>query len=232
MDRRPTNPNNPRQSADYGIQRRPKQVHSGPPHHAAPLPKERRPQAQGPATNLEWNLKKLAGEYAGESLDAATYVTRTKADLALVVDALGAGAGGQEFASNAIAELNGIFGVGGGPGATTAASAPGASAPAGAAATGTPSTGTAMSTSDVKNLLTEKAKNAGEDLNWQTSVVDLLKLLGKDSSQTARHRYAVTLGFPENQISQMPSAEFNTWLHGQMLGLMASNGGNLPSNIA
>ena len=185
------------------------------------------PKLKAPATNLEWNLKKLTGEYAGESLDAATYVTRTKADLALVASTLGAGAGGQEFASNAVAELSGIFGVGGGgPGATTAA------APAGVAAAGSPSTGAAMSTSDVKNLLSEKAEHAGEDLNWQTSVVDLLKLLGKDSSQTARHRYAVTLGFPEEQISQMPSAEFNTWLHGQMLGLMASNGGNLPSNIA
>lgn len=62
--------------------------------------------------------------------------------------------------------------------------------------------------------------------------MDLLKLLGKDSSQTARHRYAVSLGFPEDKISQMPSSEFNTWLHGQLLGLMASNGGSLPAHVA
>ena len=181
------------------------------------------PKLKAPATNLEWNLKKLTGEYAGESLDAATYVTRTKADLALVVDALGAGAGGQDLATNAIAELDGIFGVGGGSSGAAATAAPASATAAGA---------TAISPSDVKNLLAEKARHAGEDLKWQTSVVDLLKLLGKDSSQTARHRYAVALGFPEEQISRMPSAEFNTWLHGQMLGLMASNGGNLPLNIA
>ena len=188
------------------------------------------PRLKAPATNLEWNLKKLTGDYSGETLDAATYVTRTKADLALVVSALGAGAPGQEFAANAISDLGGIFGVGGG---TAAAAAPGGAAPA-AAASGAPTTAgaTPMSTEDVHGLLTKKAANAGEDLNWKNSVVDLLKLLGKDSSQGARHRYAVSLGFPENQISQMPSAEFNTWLHGQLLGLMASNGGNLPANIA
>ncbi len=192
------------------------------------------PKLKAPATNLEWNLKKLTGEYAAESLDPATYVTRTKADFACIVDALGAGAGGQEFASNAISELDGIFGVGGGNNGATAAAAPvaaGTGATSAGAAASAPA-GTAISTADVKNLLTEKAESAGEDLDWKSSVVDLLKLLGKDSSQSARHRYAVSLGFPENQISRMPSAEFNTWLHGQILGLMASNGGNLPSNIA
>lgn len=183
------------------------------------------PKLKAPATNLEWNLKKLTGEYAAESLDPASYVTRTKADLALIVDALGAGAAGQEFASNSIPELGDIFGVNSPAPATASASA----SPASTASAGT---GTTMSTDDVKDLLNEKANESDEDLHWKTSVVDLLKLLGKDSSQGARHRYAVALGFPEAQISKMPSAEFNTWLHGQMLGLMASNGGNLPSNIA
>lgn len=187
------------------------------------------PKLKAPATNLEWNLKKLTGEYAAESLDPATYVTRTKADFALIVDALGAGAGGQEFASNSIAELGNIFGVAGGSGTATASAAPTAGSSGAPAASG--STDAAISTAAVKDLLTEKAENAGEELHWKTSVVDLLKLLGKDSSQGARHRYAVALGFPENQISQMPSSEFNMWLHGQMLGLMASNGGTLPSNI-
>ena len=186
------------------------------------------PKLKAPATNLEWNLKKLTGEYSGETLDAATYATRTKADLALVAGTLAAGAPGQEFASRALSELDGIFGVGGGTVATAPSGAPAATS------AGAPTSGggtAAMSPSDVQGLLTEKAKQSGEELNWRNSVVDLLKLLGKDSSQGARHRYAVALGFPENQISQMPSAEFNTWLHGQLLGLMASNGGNLPANV-
>lgn len=195
------------------------------------------PKLKAPATNLEWNLKKLTGEYAAESLDPATYVTRTKADLALIVDALGAGAGGQEFASNSIADLEGIFGVGTGAGSAPASATAGTSGPAAGGGNAAPSVasapaGAAISTEAVKSLLAQKADSAGEDLDWKRSVVDLLKLLGKDSSQGARRRYAVSLGFPEQQIGQMPSAEFNTWLHGQLLGLMASNGGNLPSNIA
>ncbi len=184
------------------------------------------PKLKAPATNLEWNLKKITGEYTGETIDGETFAQRTKQDLELIVSALPAGTPGQDFASMAISEIDGIFGDNN------------AAAPAAAAGGSTPATGgnsaasAAGSAVDVKGMLAEKAKNSGEDLAWKTSVVDLLKLLGKDSSSGARRRYAIALGFPEQQLGNMPSAEFNTWLHGQLLSSMAHNGGNLPSNIA
>lgn len=186
------------------------------------------PKLKAPATNLEWNLKKLTGEYAAESLDPATFVQRTKADLELVVSALPGGAPGQDFASMAISDLDSIF-LGNANAAGGAVGATGGTSMAAAASTPTAGAGAPV---DVKTLLAGKAKQSGEDLAWKTSVVDLLKLLGKDSSQTARHRYAVALGFPEAQIANMPSSEFNTWLHGQLMGALAHNGGNLPTNIA
>jgi Domain of unknown function (DUF3597) len=35
---------------------------------------------------------------------------------------------------------------------------------------------------DVEALLIERAKNASANLNWKESIVDLMKLLGLDSS--------------------------------------------------
>lgn len=186
------------------------------------------PRLKAPATNLEWNTKKITGEF-NEPLDGAAYAQRTKADLELVAAALPAGAAGQAYAARAMNEVTSVFTtpVAGGaiaPAAETAA-APVTVADDATAAPAAPDV-------DVKALLTQKADQAGEKLAWKTSVVDLLKLLGKDSSQTARHRYAVALGFPESEISNMPSSEFNDWLHGQLLASLASNGGNLPSNVA
>lgn len=185
-----------------------------------------------PAVNLEWNLKKLAGQ-GGETLDGPTFAQRTQADLELIAATLPVGAAGQAFAAKGATEVASLFGA-----APTTAAAPasqaapsaGEAVPAGVPATGIPSP--AGTTVDVKSLLSEKAEAAGEELAWKTSVVDLLKLLGKDTSQSARHRYAVALGFPKDKISQMPSSEFNTWLHGQLMSSLAHNGGTLPTNIA
>ena len=95
----------------------------------------------------------------------------------------------------------------------------------------TPDIPVALSADDVDTLLNEKADQAGEDLQWQTSIVDLLKLLGIDSSQEAREHYAVELGFPQNELGDTSSSELNTWLHGQLLSTLAQNGGELPANL-
>jgi 3-oxoacyl-ACP reductase-like protein len=50
---------------------------------------------------------------------------------------------------------------------------------------------------DVVALLTEKAANHPEKLNWKTSIVDLLKLLGLDSSLAARKELAKELYCPD-----------------------------------
>ena len=54
-----------------------------------------------------------------------------------------------------------------------------------AAAAETPA---AISEVDVEAILSGEAAKAGQDLNWRTSIVDLMKLLGIDSSQTAHAR--------------------------------------------
>lgn len=82
---------------------------------------------------------------------------------------------------------------------------------------------------DVMALLTEKAANHPEKLNWKTSIVDLLKLLGLDSSLAARKELAKELYCPDELMAD--SAKMNMWLHKNVLGHIAANGGNIPQEL-
>jgi len=82
---------------------------------------------------------------------------------------------------------------------------------------------------DVVTLLTEKAAANTEKLNWKTSIVDLLKLLGLDSSLAARKELAKELYCPDDKMAD--SAQMNMWLHKQVLGHIAANGGNIPKEL-
>jgi len=82
---------------------------------------------------------------------------------------------------------------------------------------------------DVMTLLTEKAAKHPEKLNWKTSIVDLLKLLGLDSSLAARKELAKELYCPDELMGD--SAKMNMWLHKQVLGHIAANGGNVPAEL-
>jgi len=82
---------------------------------------------------------------------------------------------------------------------------------------------------DVMTLLTEKAAKHPEKLNWKTSIVDLLKLLGLDSSLAARKELAKELYCPDELMGD--SARMNMWLHKQVLGHVAANGGNIPKEL-
>lgn len=82
---------------------------------------------------------------------------------------------------------------------------------------------------DVMALLTEKAARHPEKLNWKTSIVDLLKLLGLDSSLAARKELAKELYCPDELMAD--SARMNMWLHKQVLGHIAANGGNIPAEL-
>lgn len=82
---------------------------------------------------------------------------------------------------------------------------------------------------DVMALLTEKAAKHPEKLNWKTSIVDLLKLLGLDSSLAARKELAKELYCPDELMAD--SAKMNMWLHKQVLGHIAANGGNIPAEL-
>ena len=73
------------------------------------------------------------------------------------------------------------------------------------------------------------AKANPEKLNWKVSIVDLMKLLGMDSSLTARKELAAELGCPAEKMGD--SAQMNMWLHKTVLQKMAENGGNVPAEL-
>ena len=88
---------------------------------------------------------------------------------------------------------------------------------------------TAVPTVDVMGQLEKLAAANPQKLNWRTSIVDMLKLLGIDSSLTARKNLAVELGCPADKLGD--SAQMNTWLHKQVLEKLAQNGGNVPKDL-
>jgi len=69
------------------------------------------------------------------------------------------------------------------------------------------------------------AQNPG--LNWKTSIVDLMKLLGLDSSYGHRKELAAEVGIDGYE----GTAEQNIALHKAVLKKLAENGGNVPSEL-
>ena len=105
----------------------------------------------------------------------------------------------------------------GSPASTTPATAPGAAAPA------------PMSEVDVEARLESLAASNPQKLNWRTSIVDLMKLLGMDSSLAERKELATELGCPPEKMAD--SAQMNMWLHGAVLRKLAANGGKVPKDL-
>ena len=81
---------------------------------------------------------------------------------------------------------------------------------------------------DVVSKLDELAASK-PDLNWKRSIVDLLKLLGIDSSFASRKELATELNCPADLMDD--SAKMNTWLHKTVLKKIAENGGNIPVSL-
>lgn len=105
-----------------------------------------------------------------------------------------------------------------------------AEAPAAPPAASTPqSAPEAVSVVDVTSKMEDLAAKHPEKLNWKTSIVDLLKLLGLDSSLTARKELATELGCPAEKMGD--SAQMNMWLHKTVLQKLADNGGNIPPEL-
>jgi hypothetical protein len=82
---------------------------------------------------------------------------------------------------------------------------------------------------DVMAKLEALSKASPEKLDWKVSIVDLLKLLGIDSSLKARKELATELACPPELMAD--SAKMNTWLHKTVLRLIAENGGNIPKEL-
>ncbi|MDQ0014950.1 hypothetical protein J2W23_003349 [Variovorax boronicumulans] len=79
---------------------------------------------------------------------------------------------------------------------------------------------------DVPAILDAMPGAAG--LNWRTSIVDLLKLLGLDSSLAARKELANEILYSNGEPG---SAEWNIGLHKQVMTRIAANGGTLPAEL-
>jgi hypothetical protein len=82
---------------------------------------------------------------------------------------------------------------------------------------------------DIVAQLEKLAASNPQKLNWKVSIVDLLKLLGLESSLAARKELAVELGCPSNKMGD--SAQMNMWLHKTVLQKLADNGGNIPKEL-
>ncbi|MCT6879781.1 MAG: DUF3597 domain-containing protein [Commensalibacter sp.] len=79
---------------------------------------------------------------------------------------------------------------------------------------------------DVMALLASKPN--ASSLNWRESIVDLLKLLGMDSSLDARKNLAKELGYTE---STEDSAAMNNWLIKAVMKKLSENSGHMPENL-
>ena len=81
---------------------------------------------------------------------------------------------------------------------------------------------------DVTAILNDLAKKNPEKLDWKRSIVDLMKLVGMDSSFAARKQLAEELHYTGDRND---SASMNIWLHKEVLRKLAENGGKVPQEL-
>lgn len=108
--------------------------------------------------------------------------------------------------------------------AAKAAPAP-AAAPAAAAVAAAPAAAPEV---DVEGVLEIMASQSGGGGNWRTSIVDLLKLLGIDSSLSNRTALGQELGVHAGADG---SAEQNIALSKAVWAKLAENGGRVPATL-
>ena len=119
--------------------------------------------------------------------------------------------------------MSSIFGK-----ANAAGAAP--AAPGAKSSSSTPTATPAGSIADVNvaGVLTKLAAEKKEKLDWQKSIVDLMKLLDLDSSLSARKELAQELQYSGDMND---SASMNVWLHKQVMRKLAENGGKVPEEL-
>jgi hypothetical protein len=118
---------------------------------------------------------------------------------------------------------------------TTPAEAAPASGAAAAPAPGAPAAGAPASVPadvaakvDIAAVLDDLNEKNPETLDWRVSIVDLLKVLGLDSSLAARKDLAAELKYEGDTHD---SAKMNMWLHDKVIALVAANGGKVPADL-
>jgi len=112
------------------------------------------------------------------------------------------------------------------PSATT--TRPAGAATATSAATPAPGAPSSPGPVDIEAVLKGMAARKTEKLNWQTSIVDLMKLVDLDPSLQNRKTLAGELGYTGDM---QDSASMNIWLHQQVMQKLAAAGGTVPDSL-
>lgn len=81
---------------------------------------------------------------------------------------------------------------------------------------------------DIVAVLDDLNEKNPETLDWRVSIVDLLKVLGIDSSHAHRKELATELKYDGDMND---SAKMNIWLHEKVITLVAANGGKVPADL-
>jgi len=81
---------------------------------------------------------------------------------------------------------------------------------------------------DVAGILDFMNDQKDQKLNWRTSIVDLMKLVGLESSLAERKELADELDYTGDKSD---SAAMNIWLHKQVIQKIIDNGGQLPRDM-
>ncbi|MDP1913565.1 DUF3597 domain-containing protein [Brevundimonas sp.] len=101
---------------------------------------------------------------------------------------------------------------------------------AGPAPTAAPTTTTttfapaAAAAVDVDGILDFMNEQRDQKLNWRTSIVDLMKLTGMDSTLAERKELANELGYTGDTSD---TASMNIWLHKQVIARIRADGGQI-----
>lgn len=117
----------------------------------------------------------------------------------------------------------------GAPAPASAPASPVATAPATSAPAATPAPAPAPAPPvDVAAILDGLAAKNSEKLDWKHSIVDLMKLVGMDSSLSARKELAHDLHYSGDMND---SASMNMWLQKEVMKQLAAHGGKIPQDL-
>ena len=113
-------------------------------------------------------------------------------------------------------------------GQQTAAAATPRVAQAGAPAPASSGSAPPAATVDVTAILDDLAAKNSEKLDWRRSIVDLMKLVGMDSSLAERKELAKELNYTGDTSD---SAKMNVWLHKEVIRKISENGGKVLNEL-
>lgn len=111
------------------------------------------------------------------------------------------------------------------PAARMAGAAPTSAASQGAAGASAAAPANAV---DIEEVLNGMAAKKPEKLNWQSSIVDLMKLVDLDPSLSNRKELAGELGYTGDT---QDSAKMNIWLHHEVMEKLAASGGKVADSL-